>query len=192
MQVVKTQVKIASWRGYSDCKLCIHQILDIWAKPLGELIFKNSWVPRKCTRFLQPRHHNSSKSQSPQTNKRDACVLSTKHMPATAVGLKRDWIYNEHMGGVDSMDQIAKHWTLAGRPSDNYWNSPSTWWTLPSQTYIVYQKKTSQRPAMSHLKFWEELDGMLIACYVVSKPLRGRPSLGEKEARLTERHFTHS
>jgi len=137
------------------------------------------------------------------TDKRDVSLLSTKHTATMVVTYKTtrdgDQVvkpacvldYNQHMGGVDRSDQIAKYYTFTRKTNK--------WWLklffhmvnlAVTNSYILYRKNVQGGKPLSQYKFRRELVRELVQGFEAPRVPRGRPSIHrDGERRLTERHF---
>jgi hypothetical protein len=135
-------------------------------------------------------------------DKRDVCVLSTKHAgtfkilfnkierssgdPRTIPSCVAD--YNEHMGGVDRSDQLNKYYSIT-RKTLKWWKKLALHVinVMITNAYIIYRKFSVKR--MSHYDFRKELVKCLIARHQRTHNLKGRRAVGAPEKRLVDRHF---
>lgn len=136
-------------------------------------------------------------------DKRDVCMLTTKHGPTMTVTNKQDrdgnqiikptcvLDYNAHMGGVDTSDQMVKYY--------NFTRKTLKWWVklffhlinlAVTNAYLLYRKHNTNPRPLTHYKFRTQLANELTACHVPAKrPKKGRRSDKDNESRLNERHF---
>ncbi|XP_052771220.1 piggyBac transposable element-derived protein 4-like [Mya arenaria] len=142
-------------------------------------------------------------------DKRDVHMLSTIHNPMMSVLWKKKHgtdinvrkpsaivDYCKHMGGVDLLDQFGQYNTVA-RKTKKWWRK--LFFHIMNicivNAYRLYEKYSTNFPKKDHEGFRKSVVEALIeegGGPRGQSVRRGRPSLGEKPARLTGRHFPDS
>ena len=136
-------------------------------------------------------------------DKRDVVMLSTIHTNKMMITDKVNRIdgrpilkpscvvdYNQHMGGVDTSDQLAKYYCFS-RKSLKWWVKLFFYMMNLAATnaYVLYRLNNRSPRRLCQEDFRKELARSLIESHTYPKPVRGRRAQVDLPARLTERHF---